>query len=129
LTQNSKKRYNYTMRFDFNQLILHLNLGIEISKDDSVTILNQICNKLDYSKLYDSYCRIWRKHDPVMSFKILVFGNMNDKYSCSDWENVCKRDIFVMWLLNRMRVPDSTTFAYIQNERLVEVIEDLFTNS
>lgn len=31
-----------------------------------------------------------------------------------------------MWLLNGMQVPDATTFARFQNEKLVEVIEDLF---
>lgn len=51
---------------------------------------------------------------------------MNGKYSCRDLENACKRDIYFMWLLNGMQVPDATTFARFQNEKLVEVIEDLF---
>ena len=42
-----------------------------------------------------------------------------------DLENACKRDIYFMWLLNGMQVPDATTFARFQNEKLVEVIEDL----
>jgi hypothetical protein len=51
---------------------------------------------------------------------------MNGKYSCRDLENACKRDICFMWLLNGKKAPDSATFARFQNERLVEVMEDLF---
>jgi transposase len=114
------------MKSDFNQVVLPLNLGIKIPEDDPVRLLNDICNELDYTKLYKSYCRAWRKYDPVTLFKIIVYGYMNGKYSCRDLENACKRDICFMWLLNGKKAPDSATFARFQNERLVEVMEDLF---
>lgn len=114
------------MKLNFRQVILPLNLEIKISEDDPVRLLNDLCDQLDYSKLYKTYCRAWRKYDPVTLFKILVYGYMNGKYSCRDLENACKRDIYFMWLLNGMQVPDATTFARFQNEKLVEVIEDLF---
>jgi transposase len=114
------------MKSNFYQLILPLNLEIKIPEDDPVRLLNDICDELDYSNLYKSYCRAWRKYDPVTLFKIIVYGYMNEKYSCRDLEGACKRDICFMWLLNGLSVPDSATFARFQNERLVEVIEDLF---
>ena len=60
------------MKFQENQVILPLNLGIKIPTDDPVVKLNEICDELDYSDLYAQYERSWRKFDPKMLFKILV---------------------------------------------------------
>lgn len=114
------------MNHQFKQLILPLNLEIKLPKGDPDRLLNDICDRLDYTELYKTYCRAWRKYDPKMLFKILVYGYMTGNYSCRDIENACQRDICFMWLLNGNRVPDSATFARFQNERLVPVIERLF---
>ena len=114
------------MKFTENQVVLPLNLGIKVSDNDPVGKLNEICEQLDFSELYAQYDRSWRKYDPKMLFKILVYGYMTGNYSSRDIENACKRDICFMWLLNGSQAPDNTTIARFQNERLLPVIEKLF---
>ena len=85
-----------------NQLVLPLNLEIKIEKNDPVRKLAEICDELDYTKLYSLYLRSWRKIDPAVLFEILVFAYMNGIYSSRDIEKAYK------------------------NERLAGVIEELF---
>ncbi len=108
------------------QVVLPLNLGISLPKNDPVFLLNSILEKLDYSALYKSYCRSWHKFDPKILFKILVYGYMTGNYSCRDIESACKRDICFMWLLNGCVAPDASTIARFQNIRLLPIIENLF---
>lgn len=109
-----------------NQVVLPLNLGICIPEDDPVFVLDEICRKLDYSKLYETYLRSWRKVNPETLFELLVFGYMNRKYSARQIEEACRTDIRFMWILGNEPAPDHSTIARFQNERLTEVIEDLF---
>lgn len=109
-----------------NQLFLPLNYEVLIDKNDPVWKLCEICDTLDYTKLYDEYLRHWRSIDPAILFEILVFAYMNRIYSSRDIEQACKTDIRFMWLLQGQSAPDHSTFARFQNERLVGVIEDLF---
>lgn len=109
-----------------NQLFLPLNFEVLIDKNDPVWKLCEICDTLDYTKLYEEYLRHWRSIDPAILFEILVFAYMNRIYSSRDIEQACKTDIRFMWLLQGQSAPDHSTFARFQNERLVGVIEDLF---
>ena len=59
-------------------------------------------------------------------FEILVFAYMNRIYSSRAIEQACKTDIRFMWLLQGQSAPDHATIARFQNERLTDVIEDLF---
>lgn len=114
------------MKFNYKQLILPLNLEYELPDDDPVRLLDSICDELDYSELYKTYDRVWRKYDPKMMFKLIVYGYICGYYSCRDLERACHRNICFMWLLNGSSVPDSATFARFQNERLTSVMEKLF---
>ena len=109
-----------------NQLVLPLNFEILIDENDPVWKLTEICDGLDYTRLYDEYLRHWRIIDPVILFEILVFAYMNGIYSSRAIEHACKTDVRFMWLLQGQSAPDHATFARFQNERLVGVIEDLF---
>lgn len=109
-----------------NQVVLPLDLGIKIESNDPVWKLTEICDELDYTKLYAAYCRHWRKTDPLIMFEILVFAYMNGIYSSRGIEKACKTDIRFMWLLQGEDAPDHSTFARFQDERLTDVIEDLF---
>ena len=109
-----------------NQLVLPLNFEILIDENDPVWKLTEICDTLDYTRLYDAYLRHWRIIDPVVLFEILVFAYMNGIYSSRAIEHACKTDVRFMWLLQGQSAPDHATFARFQNERLVGVIEDLF---
>lgn len=109
-----------------NQLVLPLNLEIKIDKNDPVRKLVEICDDLDYTNLYNTYLHNWRKIDPVTLFEILVFANMNGIYSSRKIENACKNDIRFMWILQGEPVPDHSTIARFQSEKLTGIIEDLF---
>ena len=112
-----------------NQLFLPLNFEAKIDENDSVWKLVEICDDLDYTKLYDTYLRHWRKNDPAILFEIMIFAYMNGIYSTRDIEKACKNDIRFMWLLEGEEAPDHSTFARFQNERLVGVIETYSTSS
>ena len=114
------------MFFNFAQVKMPLELGIKIPENDPVRLLSQICEELDYTQLYTQYQRRWRKYNPVILFKILLYGYLNGKYSSREIEEACKRDICFMWLLDGYRAPDHATIARFQNERLVPAIKDLF---
>lgn len=109
-----------------NQLILPLNLQYAIPEDDPVILFNEICEELDYTKLYDQYLRHWRKYSPKTLFKIMAYGYMRGVYSGRGIEAACRRDICFMWLLNGEPAPDNTTLSRFQNEKLAGAIEDLF---
>ena len=72
-----RKQVNYTMKVLRNQLVLPLNFEILIDENDPVWKLTEICDGLDYTRLYDEYLRHWRIINPVILFEILVFAYMN----------------------------------------------------
>ena len=109
-----------------NQVVLPFNLEICIPKDDPVFKMVEICEQLDYTELYRAYLRSWRKINPETLFELLVFGYMNRKYSARQIEEACRTDIRYMWILQGEPVPDHSTIARFQNEKLSGVIEDLF---
>lgn len=114
------------MKRNRNQVVLPLDLGIKIPDNDPVRKLVEICEELDYSRLYDAYLRHWRKVDPAVLFEIFVFAYMNSIYSSRAIEKACLTDIRFMWILQDESVPDHSTFARFQDEKLCDVIENLF---
>lgn len=54
-----------------SQFVLPLNLEIKIEKNDPVRKLAEICDELDYTKLYSLYLRSWRKIDPQFCLRYL----------------------------------------------------------
>ena len=71
---------------DKSQVVLPLNLGICIPEGDFVFKVAEICEELDYTELFNTYVRKWRKVNPVTLFEILVFGYMEHLYSGRDIE-------------------------------------------
>ena len=111
---------------DKSQVVLPLNLGICIPKDDFVFKVAEICEGLDYTELYKTYVRMWRKVNPVTLFEILVFAFMNKLFSSREIEQACKTDIRFMWLLDGEPAPSDSTISRFMRGHLAEVIEDLF---
>jgi len=109
-----------------NQVVLPLDLGIKINKSDSVRKLVEICEELDYTDLFATYVRKWKKVNPITLFELLVFGYMNRRFTSRGIEEACRTDIRFMWILQDEPVPDHTTFSRFQSKRLTPVIEDLF---
>ena len=111
---------------DRNQVVLPINLGIKIEKDDPARKLVEICEELDYRKLNDAFLRHWRKVNPRTLFEIIVFAYMCGIYASREIEAACRHDIRFMWILGGEPVPDHSTIARFQNERLTGVMEEMF---
>lgn len=111
---------------DKNQVVLPINLGICIPEGDFVFKVAEICESLDYTELFNTYVRSWRKVNPITLFEILIFGYMEHKYSGRDIAKACHNDIRFMWLLNGEPAPSHATISRFQDERLSTVIEGLF---
>ena len=109
-----------------NQVVLPLNIGYAIPKDDPVIILSELCDELDYSRICEKYLRNWRKHSPKTLFKIIVYAYMRNIYSSREIETACNRDICFMWLLNNEPTPDHSTITRFISDKLAPEIEDLF---
>lgn len=125
---------NKTVHNDYNQ---NINNNKQISlkilenivpSNDSVRILSQIMEELNYSKLMKAYSNKGR--NPVISpkvlFKVLVYAYMNNIYSSRKIEKACNRDINFMWLLQGEKTPDHNTIARFRSKRIIDVGEDLF---
>ena len=110
---------------DRNQVVLPIKLEICIPEGDFVFKVAEICEGLDYTKLWETYVRAWRKVNPITMFEILVFAYMRGKYSSREIEEACKTDIRFMWLLNGEPAPSDSTITRFMRGHLAEVIEDL----
>ena len=109
-----------------HQVVLPLNLGIRIPEGDFVFKVAEICESLDYTELFNTYFRSWRKVNPITMFEILVFAYMNRKFSSRAIEEACITDIRFMWLLNGEPAPSDSTITRFQRGHLAEAIEGLF---
>ena len=81
---------------------------------------------MDYTELFQTYLRTWRKTNPITVFEVIVFGYMEHLYSGREVAKACKTDIRFMWLLNGEPAPSHATISRFQDERLSEVMEGLF---
>ena len=99
-----------------------------IPEEDSVRLLSQITEDLDYTDLYAAYSPEGRKPvtEPKILFKIVVYGYMELIYSTRKIEKACRRDINFMWLLKGERVPDHSTISRFRKDRIGEAVKGLF---
>ena len=54
-----------------SQLVLPIELGVKIAEDDPVRKLIEICEELNYTKLYEKYVRKWRRVSPETFYRLL----------------------------------------------------------
>lgn len=125
--KNSTQK-NFTTKTTSYQLVLPLNVEMLIPANDSVRLLSEIMDQLDYSTLYKAYSRKGRKTavSPRNLFKIIVYGYMNNLYTSRSLEQACRRDINFMWLLEGAKAPDHNTIARFRSKRVATAAEDLF---
>ena len=90
---------------DKSQVVLPLDLGICIDKEDFVFTLAKICESLNYNKLFETYVRAWRKLNPITLFEIVLFAYMERKFSSHQIVKCCRTDIRFMWLLDGEPAP------------------------
>jgi transposase len=110
------------------QLKLPLELETLIPVDDSVRLLSQMLEGLDYTKLYQAYSIKGRKPavEPKIMFKVLTYAYMNGIYTSHKIEQSCRRDINFLWLLAGNKAPDHATVARFRQKYLTESLDDLF---
>jgi transposase len=128
MTNNKITQMNYNNNCKVYQLVFPVETGILIPEDDSVRLLSQIMEELDYTKLIMAYSSQGRNPvvEPKILFEILIYAYMNDIYSSRKIEKACKRDINFMWLLQGRKDPDYNTIARFRTDRLVNIVDDLF---
>ena len=111
-----------------HQIGFPINLEIIIPEDDSVRLLYDITEDLNYKELYRVYSEMGR--NPVVApeslFRILIYGYMEGIYSSRKLEKACKRDINFKWLLQGQPVPSHNTLARFRSKKLSNCIDNLF---
>ena len=119
---------NYSTAAKSYQLYLPFNYEVIIPEDDSVRLLSQIMEELDYTELYKAYSHEGRNPvtEPKILAKVMVYAYMEFTYSTRKIESACRRDINFMWLLNGEPVPDHSTISRFRKDRLGFAIEGLF---
>ena len=119
----------YSKSGSYIQLCLPIETECLIPVDDSVRLLDQVLEEIDYRKLYLAYSSEGRNPavEPKTLFKILVYANSQGIYSSREIERACHLHLAFRYLLQGQRVPDHNTIARFRRERLGACIEDLFT--
>lgn len=127
------KKHINQVNYRTNTKIMQLKIdGFEAEKiipaNDSVRLLDEISEELDYRSLLRAYSHIGRKPatSPVTLFKILAYGGMEGKHSSRELERACNRDINYMWLLGDEKAPNHSEIARFRSQRLSRCCEDLF---
>jgi len=128
MISNSKIQVDYTTKTRNFQLVFPINFEINIPVDDSVRLLSNVLEEIDYTELYRAYSRKEKNNaaSPKNLFKVIVYAYMNNIYSSRPIETACKRDINFMYLLEGAKAPDHNTIARFRSERLKDIIDNLF---
>jgi transposase len=123
---NNLTHKDYTIRGDFYQLKLPLNIECMIPNDDSVRLLGQIVEEMDLTELYKTYSRIRKKQaTPTQMLKVMLYAYMNNCYTTRKIESACKRDINFMYFLEGSPAPNYTTIARFRSLHFAPVSENL----
>ena len=118
---------DYTQNRGGYQLAIPANVEILIPSDDSVRLLSQVLEVLDYRQLEKAASYQKRKGPSRKQLlKIVVYGYMNGLYSSRDINQACRRDINFMFLLEGKKAPSKSTIAQFRSETPPGVVEDLF---
>ena len=110
-----------------NQVISLFNSNFFIKEDDIVFLVFEICSKLNYKKLIDSYAKEGRPSAlPInVMFMVVVYAYINGIYSSRKIEYACKTHICFLWLLQQYEAPSKSTINRFRYEH-AEAFQDLF---
>lgn len=110
-------------------MVLPLNLGLRIPEDESLRLLIEITEEMDYRELYAAYERREAAGEATAKqlFQLVIFGFMNGTYTLRALAKACRYDIRMLYLLNGKKAPSHERFGDFIRKRLTgEVIENLF---
>ena len=114
---------------DYNpkQMILFpQRLDKDIAENDPVRVVDTVIDNLrlnNFKRLYKERGR--SPYHPRMMLKAVIYGYMNNLYSCRKIETALKRDIHFIWLAGYEQ-PDFNTINRFRN-RVKEEINQVFT--
>lgn len=98
----------------------------DIAENDPVRVVDTVIDNLkleNFRKLYKERGR--SPYHPRMMLKAVIYGYMNNIYSCRKIESALKRDIHFIWLAGYEQ-PDFNTINRFRN-RVKEEINQVFT--
>jgi transposase len=127
--KNKKHRVNYgTEKRNVQLKIDEIVAERLIPADDSVRLLDEIIEEMDYTPLMRAYKRTGRRPatNPVTMLKIVVYAIMQGIFSSRAIASACRRDINFIWLLNGEDAPNHSEIARFRSKRLPECGEELF---
>ena len=110
-----------------NQTVLFpQRIDENIAGNDPVRLLSAMIDSLDITRLCDLYCdKGCSPYHPRMMLKVVIYGYMNNIYSCRGIEKALLRDVHFMWLSGR-QFPDHKTINNFRN-RVKDEIDGIFT--
>ena len=120
------QKYHFR-QYSPNQTVLFPErIDKDISPDDPVRLLSAVIDSLDISSIRRLYKACGRSpYHPKMLLKVVLYGYMNNIYSCRKIESSLKRDIHFIWLAGYEQ-PDFVTINRFRN-RVKDEINKVFT--
>lgn len=107
-------------------LLFPERLDKDIADHDPVRVIDSVIDELKlglFKKLYKETGRC--PYHPKMMLKVILYGYMNNLYSCRKIESALKRDVHFIWLAGYEQ-PDHNTINRFRN-RVKEEINEVFT--
>lgn len=119
----------YSKNGSFIQLCLPIETEVFIPVDNSVRLLDQVLEGLDYSELYRSYSPIGRNPavSPKSLFKVMVYAYSQGIWSTRKIEEACRLNLAFQYLLRGEKSPDHNTIYRFRKYHLSPCVEDLLT--
>ena len=99
-----------------------------INENEPVRLLDAVLEELDYTELLHLYSSKGRKSavNPVLFFKVFVFGMLEGIYSLRGLQRQCEVNLHYKWLLQSFKVPSHMAFGRFFNRLTVPVLNNLF---
>lgn len=105
------------------------SLDEKLPADSPARLVNQIVDGLDISRIIDTYKGGGSSaYHPRMMLKVVIFGYLNNIYSCRKIENALNDRVSFMWLSGN-QTPDHNTINRFRSSHLKDAIHDIFTQA
>ncbi|WP_207646289.1 transposase [Ruminococcus albus] len=102
-----------------------MNYEIYIEESSPVRVLSNVIDEIYQKEEYTTVSK-WNGAIPEdIMMKILIYGYMNDSFSRRKIDQLCKRDIHFMWLLDGLGAPDHSTISRFR-QKMGEQIKRVF---
>lgn len=103
------------------------SLDEKLPADSPARLINHIVYSLDISRVIDTYKFGGRSaYHPRMMLKVVIYGYLNNIYSCRKIENALNDRVSFMWLSGN-QAPDHNTINRFRSSHLKDTIHEIFT--